>query len=302
MIIFNGLPLSTIENELGKLIQFPSGEQHIQLNGEYFTSYISSYSPPVIYFFYESDKDFLTLHLLADALTRMGSNFSPSKFIVVVPYLPSSRADRVELTGESFSLKVYSNLLQSSGFSKFITYDVHSTVADACFESGRFINKPLAKILSENYLKSTKKFKDDFVAHNIGNLVVVAPDKGAMKRASEVANLMNCPVVYAEKHRDYKTGKIVSTGLNLNGLDESFLNEYTYLVVDDICAGGRTFTELSGVMQTQLEISKSNLALLVTHGLFNNSVEIKQNLLNYFGSGVYCVFDYTQDFVEQLQD
>lgn len=295
MILINGV-------SLGKsLIEFPSGEQLIRLE----PNQVNMRNNDVA-LIYQSDKDLIAFLLLADSLKRL--NIDISGIDVFCPYLPSSRADRVEIDGESHGLSVYASIIEKAGFKSLVVCDVHSSVAQSCFSAGKFFNISLAEIIGDEVVSSNQTLfnKSDFSIYqgdvvaktlmefvSLGvSLVFIAPDKGAVKRASQVASLFDSKVLFAEKVRDYSTGKILESKIE-NMIFSSSENPVHYVVVDDICAGGGTFKGLAESMKKQYNINKEQMSLIVTHGLFNNSVAVKSSLFEYY-SKVLPVFDYTK--------
>jgi ribose-phosphate pyrophosphokinase len=63
--------------------------------------------------------------------------------------------------------------------------------------------------------------------------------------------------------RDIKTGKILRT--EIPTLDQH--NDLKYVIVDDICDGGRTFVELAKAIHDSRPTAK--VYLVVTHGIFS---------------------------------
>jgi ribose-phosphate pyrophosphokinase len=125
------------------------------------------------------------------------------------------------------------------------------------------------------------------LAPKADELVVVAPDKGAVKRATLVAESLislDTPerILFGEKVRDPGSGEILET-LVLTRMGETFthltpdklapfpLKGKPMLIVDDICDGGRTFIELAKVLR---EFEPSEIILYVTHGIFSKGFEV----------------------------
>lgn len=73
------------------------------------------------------DGEVMQLALLKDAISRYFVGLTP-KFELVLPYLPYARQDRVMVDGESFSLKVFCNMINSMGFDSVEIHDCHSDV------------------------------------------------------------------------------------------------------------------------------------------------------------------------------
>jgi ribose-phosphate pyrophosphokinase len=83
----------------------------------------------------------------------------------------------------------------------------------------------------------------------------------------------------ASKHRDIQSGKILSTYVPLKDGEHTNNN---FLIVDDICDGGRTFIEIAKVIH---EIRpKAKVSLAVTHGIFSAGF----NELSKYIEHIYC--------------
>jgi len=266
----------------GPIIRFPSGETLIRLDQETLDELRSTYKITMIY---QSDQDIMDLLLLVDAMNRAG--LQTDYVNLFIPYFPSSRADRTEVYGEAHGLYVYANLINNLGFYGIYTYDIHSSVAEACFTPGKFKSTTLSQAIMER--ANEPRFRSLMDLLNSKDCLIMAPDKGAIKRASELATLFNKRVTFAEKVRDYSTGVIThSVVREFNDLDDGVS---PIVVVDDICAGGGTFIGLAESLICLYNVDKSRLTLLVTHGLFNNDpitiAKLKQCYQN-----VFPVFNY----------
>jgi ribose-phosphate pyrophosphokinase len=97
-------------------------------------------------------------------------------------------------------------------------------------------------------------------------------------------------VVTASKHRDIQTGKITHTEIpNLPGStgDSNSANDgMKYVIVDDICDGGRTFIELAKAIKKERISAK--IYLVVTHGIFSAGLkELNQHFEGIFTTNSY---------------
>lgn len=180
------------------------------------------------------------------------------KSVLIMPYVPGARADR----GVPFGLEIYAEFINTSQIDQIIIFDPHSQVAPR---------------LLHGYENLTVKYSHELFALPHMNAVlhgydgIIAPDKGAVLRATNMAELAGLPVFTAEKTRDFETGKL--TGFKLDGLSK----HGTYLIVDDICDGGGTFLGLAEAVG----LDYGQLDLYVSHGVF--SKEALKNLGNTFG-------------------
>jgi ribose-phosphate pyrophosphokinase len=85
------------------------------------------------------------------------------------------------------------------------------------------------------------------------------------------------PFIQAEKIRDPNTGAITSTKVNI----EKHVGDKNFLIMDDICDGGRTFIELAKVLRP---LTTGKIMLYVTHGIFSAGLEV---FLGYIDE-IYC--------------
>lgn len=247
-----------------KISQFPDGQQTVDLKD--FLS-INAYSDSVqIKSRLNSFRD-LELILCATQAIR---NINPQKEIqLYVPYFLGARSDRKFVDGGINYLKqVICPIINSQNYSKVITIDPHSDVLEACLNN---FHKQNNFSLVENVLFESKLNFDD--------IVLVSPDAGAYKKVYDLAKKFNIKkIITATKVRDLVSGNILRTEIPV--LDQH--NDLTYIIVDDICDGGRTFVELAKVMKESRSTSK--IYLVVTHGIFSFGFE---SLSEYF-ENIFC--------------
>lgn len=186
--------------------------------------------------------DMFQIAMWKDYINRTAKD---TKTVLILPYVPGARADR----GEPFGLEVYVNFLNGLKIDHTIIFDPHSQTTPFMMNADLSVLYP-EDFFAQSFIKS--KF-----SHYTG---IIAPDKGAVLRASGVARVLDIPVYTAEKTRDFNTGKL--TGFKLDGLPA----DGTYLIVDDICDRGGTF---NGLAQA-IGIPKDRLDLYVSHGVFSS--------------------------------
>lgn len=177
---------------------------------------------------------------------------------LICPYYPSARQDRVATEGDVNMLKVYHAAL-SAGFEPVMTYDAHSLASETLVDQSFSVANMLA-LANESSARG--------LAQGIatGCYTLVAPDNGALKRVEQVAKRFgNAPVVYGLKHRDPVDGKITSYEI------VGDVKGRACLIIDDICDGGRTFTECSAKLR---EAGALSVSLFVTHGLFTKGLDV----------------------------
>jgi len=222
---------------------FSGGEIHIKLNNKIDYSKVEKV---VITNRVNSSEEVIRILLTKDALMLKGIKH----FDLIMPYIPYARQDRQCDEGESFSLKVFTNLINSANFEQVICWDSHSDVAPALINN--CVNIPNNIYVSTAYLQ-------------IGNnVVLVSPDSGANKKINKLYDKLMCfhSIVKCDKHRNLSNGLLSEFEVftdDLNGKD--------CLIVDDICDGGRTFI---GIAKELKKKNVGNIYLFITHGIFSN--------------------------------
>ncbi len=220
---------------------FPAGERGVRILDDV-------HKNATIVVKYESSTDLIDMCLLVNALRHDGVE----NITCEIPYFPYARQDRVSYSGESFSLQVAAQIVNSCNFTKISILDPHSDVLAGMFAPG-----VLEVIEQWHTLYSLVE----------SNGALISPDAGALKKIYPLAKAKNMPVIEASKKRDPKTGEISGTSIDLSEV----VKYDTLYVVDDICDGGRTFIELGK------EIRKAftgTLKLVVTHGIFSKGMEV----------------------------
>lgn len=242
---------------------FPGGEVHFRLDD-------SVPSTVVIGLAARSSDDVMLLLMATDALRRAGARH----ITLYIPYLPYARQDRVCNKGESLSIKVFADLINSQNYDQVVVVDPHSDV------SGALINR-LYIVDNEQFVTAAmhKLVYDGDV--NIKNVIFVAPDAGSTKKVHSLVKKMRerfddgIGYVQAEKIRDLSTSRIIHTKVNA-GRDE--VEGRTCIIADDICDGGRTFIELAAELR---KMGASKVILLVTHGIFSKNLDVFIDSIDY---------------------
>ncbi|MCP5006663.1 MAG: ribose-phosphate pyrophosphokinase [Planctomycetes bacterium] len=224
--------------------RFSGGEEHVRLNGSY------RYEKYNIQAKIKNSRDLMVLLLLNDSLKRRGDE----DITLSLHYVPYARQDRVCNVGESFSLKVFCDLINACGFDKVYITDPHSDVAPAL----------LNNVVIQEQHSLTQCIREKYDS-------IISPDGGALKKAFKTAQYMKAEVIVASKVRDVSTGDIVKTEVHADIVPDKVL------IVDDICDGGRTFIELAKVLRAK---GAETVDLYVTHGIFSKGFEVFEGLIN----------------------
>jgi len=107
--------------------------------------------------------------LVIDAAKRAGCK----SFTLVAPYQSYSRQDKTDHLRSSIGSKMLADILEKAGVTRVMTIDLHASAIQG------FYNIPVI------HLNGNKIFIEYFRSLNLENLCIVAPDQGAVKRASD---------------------------------------------------------------------------------------------------------------------
>jgi ribose-phosphate pyrophosphokinase len=234
--------------------KFPDGQQTVDIVDTYFGP-----TKPTIQIRSRMN-DFKDLELILCA-TQSLRNLGITEIELFVPYFLGGRSDRLFQCGGVHYLKqVIAPIINSQGYSKVIVFDPHSDVLEALItnfaktNNSKLVKFALVKIDNKNDARE--------------RIVLVSPDAGAYKKVFDVAKEFGIEkIITANKVRDLKTGNIIRTEIPV--LDQHA--DLKYVIVDDICDGGRTFLELAKVIKDSRPTAK--LYLVVSHGIFSKGLE-----------------------------
>ncbi|MGA1812247.1 ribose-phosphate pyrophosphokinase [Frondihabitans sp. 4ASC-45] len=211
--------------------------------------------------------DLISLAMWADAAHQRNA-----RTILVMPYLPGARQDHADAL--PFGAKVYADLINSMTLDQVICLDPHSPVMPSLIDN-------ISVLTSEHIVRKNIVGRADSDTAAQRYQGIIAPDKGAVARATAVANACHIPVYLAEKHRDPVTRQL--SGFSCEPLPETG----RFLVVDDICDGGGTFMGLASATGLPAE----RLGLYVSHGVYTDRAA---ELVNYFGE-IWTTNSYAAD-------
>jgi len=208
--------------------------------------------------------------------TKALRNITTKPIHLYVPYFLGSRSDRkFGLGGVNYLKEVICPIINSLDFATVEVLDPHSDVLEACLNN--FVKLPT------NYLVKQALTQIDNKDGARNRVCLVSPDAGAYKKIFDVAKTFEIEnIITASKVRDLKTGAILRT--EVPTLDQH--KDLKYIIIDDICDGGRTFIELAKVMKESRPTAK--IYLVVTHGIFSAGF---YELDKWF-EGIFCTNSY----------
>ena len=225
---------------------------------------------------YENNEELMALCFLTKHLQSKGV----ADISLKLPYIPNARQDRVKKEEDVFTLKYFSEMINSLGFSKVTVLDPHSYVSEALIDH---VDIQSPKPYVEKVLKELKE-------KNSENILMFYPDEGAMKRYSA---MFDAPYAFGIKKRDWATGEI--RGLEVSGQKELGAGS-TILIVDDICSRGGTFYYSAKALK---ELGSGKIYLYISH--CENTILEGEILKDNFIERVYTtnsIFTKTNEKVE----
>lgn len=231
-----GVPLCDAE-----VSRFPDGEIHVHIKEtvrgtDVFV--IQSTSPPV-------NENYMELFLIIDALRRA----SARRITAVMPYYGYARQDRKFIGRVPISAKLMANFLEKAGADRVLTLDLPAGQIQGFFNipvDNLRIDPIFAEVIEREGL--------------LNDTVIVAPDVGAAKRASAVAERLRLPYAIVEKARvSERTGEVEARHVigDVRGKRA--------IIVDDIIATGGTVV---AAVELLLESGAREVYAAFSHGVF----------------------------------
>jgi ribose-phosphate pyrophosphokinase len=218
--------------------RFPDGEVSAQLlesvrRKEVFL--VQSLSPPV-------NDHLIELLALADACRRSAS----ARITAVVPYLGYARSDKRHGRREPIAGRMVADVMEAVGIDHVVTMDLHAPQIEG------FFHIPVDNLSARPTLCQTL---EDTLPEGI---VVVAPDAGALRMATDYAHSLRGTVAVLHKRRESGTGTHVT---HLVG----DVSGRPCLIVDDMISTGGTLA--SGIDALLKAGARPHVTIAATHGL-----------------------------------
>ncbi len=218
--------------------RFPDGEVSAQClesvrRKEVFL--LQSLSPPV-------NDHLVELLALADACRRSAAD----RITAVVPYLGYARSDKRHARREPIAGRMVADVMEAVGIDHVIAMDLHAPQIEG------FFHIPVDNLSAAPTLYSS--LKDELAEGS----VVVAPDAGALRMATDYAQRLKGTVAVLHKRRESGTGTHVT---HLVG----DVRNKPCLIVDDMISTGGTLA--SSIEALRNAGARPGFTIAATHGL-----------------------------------
>jgi ribose-phosphate pyrophosphokinase len=207
------------------------------------------------------------IHLVKESMTPKDYE----SLRIYIPFLPYARQDKMVSNDKTFALWSFNKLLfdnipmftfEGMIYPHVISYDVHNRSAVTLPN----FNNIIPGLLIDRIIK--EKLID----------CVVYPDESAKKRYDGHFDNKQVFEITIVKKRDQSTGNIISHEIEHTG---QIVADH-FLLLDDLCDGGRTF--ISAAQLIKEKFNNSTLHLYTTHGIYSNGFN---ELLNHFET-IHC--------------
>jgi ribose-phosphate pyrophosphokinase len=218
--------------------RFPDGEVAVRLEEsvrgrEVFL--VQPTGPPV-------NDHLMELLAFADACRRA----SAGRVTAVVPYFGYARSDKRDGRREPIAASMVADLMQAVGIGHVVTVDLHTPQTEG------FFRVPVDNLTSVGVLT------DDQRGRLPEGAVVVSPDAGRVKMATEFASRLHAPVVVLHKRRESGTQtKVTHLVGDVRGRP--------CLIVDDMISTGGTIVESARALRAAG--ARGEFLVAATHGL-----------------------------------
>eukprot|EP01121_Diplochlamys_sp_Union-15-3_P012430 TRINITY_DN3718_c0_g1_i4.p1 TRINITY_DN3718_c0_g1~~TRINITY_DN3718_c0_g1_i4.p1 ORF type:complete len:314 (-),score=61.18 TRINITY_DN3718_c0_g1_i4:17-958(-) len=239
MASYLGCPIAKAE-----VSKFPDGEIKVQIQCNVRGSdvfVIQPICPPKV------NDHLMELLVIMDALKRA----SAKRITAVVPYYAYGRQDRKHTPRSPITAKLVADLISSVGPARVLTLDLHSSQIQGYF------NIPVDNLKSDpvlcSYLISEKP-------EIMKDLVIVAPDAGAAKRARRIATRLKAKMAMIDKRRD--------SNAETKFLDVVGDIAENAVIVDDIIDTGETICDAATALHQK---GAKRILAMATHGVLSES-------------------------------
>ncbi len=184
------------------------------------------------------------MELLLMCDTARGS--SAAQVTAVIPHFSYARSDKKDASRISIAGRLVADLLSASGANRILTMNLHAPQVHG------FFSVPV------DHLTAIGELARHFLERDLTNHVVVSPDLGNAKTATQFARLLGLPVAAASKQRLADDRVVIDAIVgDVAGKD--------VIVLDDEIATGGSIVELLDKLAEQ---GCGQAAVACTHGLF----------------------------------
>ena len=184
----------------------------------------------------------MELLIMIDALKRA----SAKSIVAVIPYFGYSRQDRKDKPRVPISAKLVADLLATAGATRVLTMDLHAGQIQGFFDI------PVDNLYARPILA------ESIVNLHLKDLVIMAPDLGAIKIARAYSNHLHAEFAVMDKRR------VSTEEVSITSIIGSDVRGRDVLLVDDLCSTAGTLVTAAETCQ---KAGARQIHAAFTHGL-----------------------------------
>ena len=174
---------------------------------------------------------------------------SATTVTAVIPHFAYARSDKKDAPRIAIGARLVADMLAAAGANRVVTMDLHSPQVHGFFS------------IPVDHLNAVSVLADHFVGDDLSNSVVVSPDFGNAKVASQLARILDVPVAAGSKQRLSDDTVVIDRIVgDVAGKD--------VIVLDDEIATAGSIIELLHKLR---EHDVRRIRLACTHGLFTGA-------------------------------
>jgi len=195
------------------------------------------------------NENLMELLIMIDAAKRA----SADRITAVIPYFGYARQDRKVVSREPITAKLAANLLSEAGADRVITLDLHSGQLQGFFDI------PL------DNLTASLKFMEHIKQKNLDNLIVVAPDAGAAKNSTKIAEKLGTEIAIVNKQRSEHNS---ASAMHIIGE----VSGKNCVMFDDMIDTAGTICTVANALK---KAGAKEVFVCASHGLFSGNADKK---------------------------
>ena len=171
---------------------------------------------------------------------------SAAAITVVIPHYAYARSDKKDASRISIGGKLVADMLETAGVNRVVTMTLHAPQVHG------FFSMPL------DHLTAIGELAEHYRGQDLTDAVVVSPDFGNAKTASQFARLLGLPVAAGSKQRK-ADDKVV-----IDAIVGDVAGKRAIVLDDEIATGG-SIVELVTMLEAE---GVTDISVACTHGLF----------------------------------
>jgi len=171
---------------------------------------------------------------------------SAARITAVIPHYAYARSDKKDMPRISIGGRLVADLLNTAGADRVLTMQLHAAQVHGFFR------------VPVDHLNALNVLADHFRTQDLSNTIVVSPDLGNAKNATQFARALGLPVAAGSKQRLADDRVVIDTIVG-------DVHDKDVIVLDDEIATGGSILELLRKLD---EFNVQRVSLACTHGLF----------------------------------